>query len=56
MTTSTRLPVSDRAVRLIAMGARPLVGTASDFNPLLALIGDARSVLIGEASHGTAAC
>jgi len=53
MTTSTRHPVSDHAERLIAVGARPLVGTASDFDPLLALIGDARYVLIGEASHGT---
>lgn len=31
----------------------PLVGSASDYDPLLALIGDARFVLIGEASHGT---
>lgn len=53
MNTSTRHPVSDHAERLIAIGARPLVGTASDFDPLLALIGDARYVLIGEASHGT---
>ena len=53
MTTSTRHPVSDHAERLIAINARPLVGTASDFDPLLALIGDARCVLIGEASHGT---
>jgi len=31
----------------------PLVGEPADFDPLLARIGDARFVLIGEASHGT---
>ena len=33
--------------------ARPLVGSPQDFDPLLARIGDATTVLIGEASHGT---
>ena len=33
--------------------ARPLVGAPEDFDPLMALVGDARFVLIGEASHGT---
>jgi erythromycin esterase-like protein len=33
--------------------AHPLTGAATDYNPLLDLIGDARVVLIGEASHGT---
>jgi erythromycin esterase-like protein len=33
--------------------ARPLSGARSDYDPLLELIGDARIVLIGEASHGT---
>jgi erythromycin esterase-like protein len=31
----------------------PLVGAPEDFDPLLALIGNARFVLVGEASHGT---
>ena len=53
MTTSTRPLASEHADRLVSRAARPLVGTASDFDPLLALIGDARYVLIGEASHGT---
>jgi len=34
-------------------GAHHLVGAPDDFDPLLALVADARFVLIGEASHGT---
>jgi erythromycin esterase-like protein len=33
--------------------AHPLTGAARDYDPLLELIGDARIVLLGEASHGT---
>ena len=33
--------------------AQPLAGEACDYDPLLQLIGDARLVLLGEASHGT---
>src|SRR5947199_6163895 len=33
--------------------AQPLVGEARDYDALLQLIGDARLVLLGEASHGT---
>jgi len=33
--------------------ARPLTGDRQDFDPLIALVGDSRFVLIGEASHGT---
>src|SRR6266536_1796661 len=33
--------------------AHPLTGAAHDYDPLLRLIGDARVVLLGEASHGT---
>lgn len=32
---------------------QPLTGYESDYDPLLELIGDARYILIGEASHGT---
>ncbi len=46
--------MSDRTLsRALREGAHPLVGAPEDFDPLLALIGDARLVLIGEASHGT---
>ncbi|MEP0883921.1 erythromycin esterase family protein [Trichocoleus sp. ST-U3] len=33
--------------------AHPLTGATSDYDPLMELIGDARFVLLGEASHGT---
>src|SRR5919198_5095521 len=33
--------------------AHPLTGAPEDYEPLLALIGNARFVLLGEASHGT---
>src|SRR5256885_4649696 len=33
--------------------AQPLSGEANDYDALLELIGDARIVLLGEASHGT---
>ena len=33
--------------------ARPLTGAREDYDPLLEMIGDARFVLLGEASHGT---
>src|SRR5215218_7021727 len=41
--------------RLDALRAavHPLAGAATDYDPLLELIGDARVVLLGEASHGT---
>jgi erythromycin esterase-like protein len=40
-------------VDLVSERAEPLAGSPSDFDPLIDLIGDARFVLIGEASHGT---
>jgi erythromycin esterase-like protein len=33
--------------------AHPLTGSTNDYDALLELIGDARFVLLGEASHGT---
>src|SRR5439155_11223717 len=33
--------------------AHPLTGAAADYDPLLELIGNARYVLLGEATHGT---
>jgi erythromycin esterase-like protein len=40
-------------VDLIGEAAHPLIGDREDYDPLLAMIGDARLVLLGEASHGT---
>jgi erythromycin esterase-like protein len=37
----------------IAADAHLLKGSADDYDPLLKLVGDARFVLLGEASHGT---
>jgi len=39
--------------RSVRDAAQRLVGSAADYNPLLELVGDARLVLLGEASHGT---
>jgi erythromycin esterase len=42
----------DRLADAIRRGSLPL-GSASSLDPLLAMIGDSRYVLLGEASHGT---
>ena len=44
---------STRLAGLVREAAHPLVGAAGDYDPLMELIGDARVVLLGEASHGT---
>ena len=41
------------AARVVRAAATPLTGGIADYEPLIELIGDARIVLIGEASHGT---
>jgi erythromycin esterase-like protein len=44
----------DRAsAHAVRAAARPLTGGPGDFDPLIDLVGDARLVLLGEASHGT---
>jgi erythromycin esterase-like protein len=40
-------------VEALRQSAHALTGSASDYDPLLERIGDARIVLLGEASHGT---
>src|SRR5829696_2665441 len=40
-------------VEAVRATAHPLTGAANDYDPLIDLVGDARFVLLGEASHGT---
>jgi erythromycin esterase-like protein len=40
-------------VEAVREAAHPLTGAPADYDPLMELIGDARFVLLGEASHGT---
>src|SRR5439155_2649475 len=42
-----------KSVLAVREAAVPLTGASGDYDPLLDLIGDARFVLLGEASHGT---
>jgi erythromycin esterase-like protein len=42
-----------RLIEAARQAAQPLTGAASDYDGLLELVGDARLVLLGEASHGT---
>src|SRR3977135_579331 len=44
---------NDTVLTAVQRDAHPLSGAADDSDRLLALVGDARFVLIGEASHGT---
>src|SRR5215207_10361679 len=41
------------SVEIVRQAAHPITGAASDYDPLLALVGDARFVLLGEQTHGT---
>lgn len=45
---------TDHDTAAIHAAAHPLSGAASDYDPLLDFVGDARFVLLGEATHGTA--
>ncbi len=44
---------NDPVLTAVQHDAHPLSGAVDDYDRLLALVGDARFVLIGEASHGT---
>ena len=45
--------IDTRLSDAIKASAYPLHGAAGDYDPLMQLIGNARFVLLGEASHGT---
>ena len=53
MTTVTGPELTDDLAIQAVRGRASAVGAADDYDPLLELIGDARFVLLGEASHGT---
>ena len=40
-------------IDLVRDGAHPLTGATADYDPLVEFVGDARFVLLSEASHGT---
>ena len=46
-------PINEAAIRGMRQAVRPLAGASADYDGLLERIGDARFVLLGEASHGT---
>jgi erythromycin esterase-like protein len=46
-------PADAASVELIRAAAIPITGAPTDYDSLMALIGDARFVLLGEATHGT---
>ncbi len=54
MPSPLALPIGeDAALEALRLDARPLRGGDADYDALLELVGDARLVLLGEASHGT---
>ncbi len=54
MAAPLALPLGESAViEAVRLDARPLRGGDSDYDALLEMVGDARLVLLGEASHGT---
>jgi erythromycin esterase-like protein len=44
---------NSRLAALVRKSAHPVAGAAGDYDPLMKLVGDARFVLLGEATHGT---
>lgn len=51
--TTERAIQDDLLIRSVEGCVRPLSSAAGDLDPLIDLVGDARFVLLGEASHGT---
>ncbi|HEX7228012.1 MAG TPA: erythromycin esterase family protein, partial [Candidatus Binatia bacterium] len=47
------MPHTDDVMGALTAAARPLVGASGDYDYFVELIGDARLVLLGEATHGT---
>ena len=53
MQSPTDATIDSTLIDGLRESAHPLIGSAADYEPLMARIGDARFVLLGEASHGT---
>ncbi len=53
MIKGNRQASGDLSIAVLREVAHPLVGESQDYDPLLELVGNARFVLLGEASHGT---
>ncbi|HZF67593.1 MAG TPA: erythromycin esterase family protein [Gemmatirosa sp.] len=49
----TQAPAVAETATLVRSAMRPLAGRPDDYDALLALVGDARIVLLGESTHGT---
>ncbi len=47
------MPTTRSVVEILREGIRPLTGAEADLDPLIEAVGDARLVLLGEATHGT---
>jgi erythromycin esterase-like protein len=52
--TEKRFSSDALLLQSLRAAAYPLTGQSTDYNPLLEAVGEARFVLLGEASHGTA--
>lgn len=52
-TAAADAPLAADPVALVRAAARPLTGGARDYDALLAAVGDARVVMLGEATHGS---
>src|SRR5438128_11938169 len=51
--TAMALPATVSLIDTLRSAVQPLTGGAHDYDALIDIVGDARFVLIGEASHGT---
>jgi erythromycin esterase-like protein len=53
VTSPAATSASPETIAMVRAAAVPLTGGPTDYDPLLALVGNARVVLLGESTHGT---